>query len=94
MGFSPEYVLDKIKIYEVNVILSNIGRCQKLEWERTRMIAYTIAQVNSTKKIKLTDILKFDWDKATDDLERKMSTADKKRLQEKAREYSKTLQNG
>ena len=34
----------------------------KDSWEQTRLLAYITAQVNSTKKIKLSDILDFYWE--------------------------------
>ena len=35
---------------------------EREEWERTRFEAYIIAQTQSTKKLKPTDIIKFQWD--------------------------------
>ena len=56
---------------------------------------YTLAQVNSSKKLKIKDILKFDWDEETeDDADRTITEEDKKRLSEKAKQYSKIIQNG
>ena len=34
----------------------------KDNWEQARLISYLIAQSNSTKKLKLEDIIKFQWD--------------------------------
>mgnify|MGYP005901341263 CR=1 FL=1 len=59
---SIEYFFDKMQFYELNTILSSLNKSIKNTWEQTRMIAYTIAQCNSTKQLKPTDILKFDWD--------------------------------
>lgn len=35
----------------------------KEDWQRTRLLAYIQAQTNSTKKLKLEDIIKFSWEK-------------------------------
>ena len=43
-------------------VIELIEEKNKSEWEQTRFISYIIAQVNSTKKLKPTDLIKFDWD--------------------------------
>lgn len=50
-------------------------------WEQARLVAYLIAQTNSTKQLKVTDILKFAWDSDTDT---SISNEDVDRLKEKA----------
>ena len=44
-------------------VIELIQEKEKTEWEQTRFLAYITAQVNSTKKLNLTDILSFAWDK-------------------------------
>jgi len=34
----------------------------RTSWEQARLVALTVAQVNSTKTVKPTDIIEFDWD--------------------------------
>lgn len=58
-----EYFLDKMQPYEVSAILEYIDVADKTTWEQTRMQMYITAQVNSTKKLKPTDIMPFTWDK-------------------------------
>lgn len=58
-------------------------------WEQSRLIAYMIAQTNSTKKLKLTDILKFQWDK--EEAETSISNADVDRLREQAKQYEQFI---
>ncbi len=59
----------------------------KDDWEQARLISYLIAQSNSTKKLKLEDIIKFQWDDESerhkdesavtnDDIEQMMREAD------------------
>ncbi len=50
-------------------------------WEQARLVAYLIAQTNSTKQLKVTDILKFAWDSEADT---SISNEDVDRLKEKA----------
>lgn len=62
---SMEYFLDKMKPYELSIICEALHLRVKDSWEQSRMIAYIIAQVNSKKKLKPTDIIKFGWEKET-----------------------------
>ena len=38
---------------------------QRMEWERCRWATCLIIQPNVTKRLKPTDLIKFDWDKKT-----------------------------
>lgn len=93
LKLSPEYVLDKMEIYEVKAFIKYKYFIYKEAWEQTRMLSYIIAACNSTKKLKITDIIKFPWDN-TDKAETNIITQkDIDRLQRKAEEYLKTKQN-
>lgn len=76
MGFDPLYFMDKMKSYEIRLILESRQYRFKDEWERFRVISYITAQGNSTEKLSPEDIITFPWDKKTiietseDDLER------------------------
>ena len=63
---SLEYFLDKMKPYELSIICDSLHLRNKDSWEQARMIAYIMAQVNSTKKLKPTDIIKFGWEDVDD----------------------------
>lgn len=65
-GLSPEYVLDKMQMYEIPAILERISFRYRDSWEQTRMIMYVIAQGNSKKRLTPSDLLSFPWDKETD----------------------------
>lgn len=52
-----------MEMYEVNALIKNQYRRHKDDWEQARLIAYLIAQCNSKKRMKLTDIVKFPWEK-------------------------------
>ena len=59
---SVEYFLDKMKPYELSIICESLHLKVKDSWEQARMISYMIAQTNSTKRLKPTDIIKFAWE--------------------------------
>lgn len=75
-------------MYELPVLLENIHKRKKDEWEQTRFISYLIAQTNSAKKMLPTDLLKFSWD---EDKEQQPETAitnnDIARLRDKAKQF-------
>ena len=57
-------------------------------WEQARLISYLIAQTNSTNKLKLTDILKFNWE---DEVDTSISNEDVERLKQKAQLYEQSF---
>ena len=77
--------------YEVNMILEYIGNVDKTSWEQTRMQMYITGQVNSTKKLKPVDIMKFPWDNIKQDIDTSISNSDINRLTNKAKELEKYL---
>lgn len=62
LGFPPDYVLDEMQTYEIKAVLANSHVRTRDSWEQARMVAYVVAQCNSTKSLKPTDIIKFSWD--------------------------------
>lgn len=84
---SPEYVLDRMQMYEIKPLIESSYLRNKDNWEQARMIAYIMAQSNSTNKIEPTDIIKFSWDKTEEPTV--VSDVDVERLTRKAEEYSK-----
>lgn len=89
-NIAPDYVLDKMQMYEARALIKYDYYSSKDSWEQSRLVAYVIAQVNSSKKIKPTDIMKFEWDNGGNETT-KISDEDVKRLQEKARKYMKYM---
>ena len=59
---SISYFMDDMKFYELSPILKNLNVSVKNDWEIARQISYIIAQTQSTKKIKPSDIMLFPWD--------------------------------
>ena len=88
---SPEYFFDKMQLYELEVILDNLQLRHKQNWEQTRLLAYIIAQSNSTKKINITDVIKFSWDNEKNETIDIMTDEDKDRLKKKSDEIIKEL---
>lgn len=86
LGLNPEYVLDKMTMYEVRAIMRHSHLKEQEQWEQTRLLAYMTAQVNSTKKLKFTDIVKFPWEEEEKEkhTEQQMNDAELKRLKAKA----------
>ena len=78
--------------YEVEACLNGLENKNKAGWEQTRFISYIIAQVNSTKKLKPTDILSFKWDKTEEaGKETIITNEDVQRLKDKANQTLKLL---
>lgn len=71
-------------MYELEPLISNIHKKNKESWEQTRLLAYITAQVNSTKKLKPSDIISFSWDEVSDTT---ISNEDVERLKNKAKQY-------
>lgn len=74
-------------MYELSTLLKNIFRKNKESWEQARLVAYVIAQSNSTKQLKPTDIIKFCWENEEADEETSITKEDITRLREKANKY-------
>lgn len=86
--------MDKMEDYEVNDVISNLSYLDRNDWERSRLNAYVVAQVNSRKQLKPTDIIKFSWD--TEEGIRQdtsISNEDIERLKKKSEQINKQLKN-
>lgn len=88
---SVEYFFDKMQMYEVNTILKQLQYRNKTSWEQTRFNSYINAQINNSKKIKLTDILTFSWDEMKDKPQEEINDSEIKRLKDKAEAYKQIL---
>ena len=80
-----------MKWYEVEACIKGLENKNKTSWEQCRFISYIIAQCNSTKKIKPTDILSFTWDKEDDNKNTMITNEDIERLKNKANQIIKKL---
>lgn len=83
-----------MQFYEIPELVKGLNLKSRESWEQTRLLAYMTAQVNSTKTIKPTDILQFEWDEKEPVEEKMISKEDIKRLSIKTDEVLKKLKNG
>jgi hypothetical protein len=85
--------MDEMRPYEVSIMLNYIDNADKTTWEQARMQMYITAQVNSTKKIKPTDIMNFSWDKLNNQPQQtEISNEDVERLRKRAEQIKKNIQ--
>ncbi len=91
LKYPPDYVLDSMEWYEVDAALKYQYYSYKEDWEQARMISYIVAQVNSKKRLKLEDIIKFPWDGKGGEMEHQISKEDIERLQQMAKNYEKAI---
>ncbi len=88
----PGYVLDEMRMYEIGCLMPFLYLATKDSWEQARLMGYISAQTHSTKQMNVSDIVSFPWEenntKANDTA---MSNADKKRLEEKAKQFENMM---
>ena len=90
----PGYVLDEMRMYEIGCLMPFLYLATKDAWEQARLVGYIGAQTHSTKKMSITDIVSFPWESASATHDTSMSNADKKRLEHKAQELERLMNNG
>ena len=86
-----DYFMDELQDWEVYDIYSMLQYADSASWEQTRWLMYVIAQVNSRKQLKVTDILNFSWDQTQKNIT--ITDDDIKRLKEKAEIIGKQILN-
>ncbi len=84
---SINYYLDVMQPYELYPILSNLHLKVKGDWERTRNIMYAVCQSQSTKHLKVTDIMSLPWDDADNQMVRNVKKV------ELTKEYIERMKN-
>jgi len=93
-GVSPDYFLDKMSFSEVRYFLQGLSMRNRESWEQARILGYIIAQSNSTKELKQTDILRFPWDEEEGGPQANIvSDADMERLRQKAKAIESQLKD-
>ena len=91
-GIDPGYVLDRIQTYEIEALIENMWMKSKESWEQARLQAYLTAQVNSTKKIDMTEFMTFPWEKMeTDKIED--SKEEREALMKEMKEWENIMNN-
>ena len=82
-----------MEFYEIRAIMKYQHYAHKDEWEQARFISYLIAQVNSKNKLKLKDIIEFEWDKDIDEMSNSVSNEEIAKLRKEAQNVALLLQN-
>jgi len=90
----PGYVLDEMRMYEIGCLMPFLYLATKDAWEQARLVGYIGAQTHSTKRMSVTDVVRFPWESADGGHDTVMSNADKQRLEAKARQLEKMMNNG
>lgn len=81
-----------MEMYEVRAVMDYEYLAHKDSWEQARLVAYLVAQSNSSKRINLTDIAKFYWEKDSASANNTaLSNKDKERLKGLANQYKQLL---
>ncbi len=83
--------MDQLQDWEVYDFYNMLQYADANSWEQTRWLMYVIAQVNSRKQLKVTDILNFSWDQTQKNTT--ITDDEIKRLKEKADIIGKKLFN-
>lgn len=83
--------MDQLQDWEVYDFYDMLQYADVTSWEQTRWLMYVIAQVNSRKQLKVTDILNFSWDQTQKNIT--ITDDDIKRLKEKAEIIGKQILN-
>ena len=89
-GIAPDYFLDKMDFIEVESFIDGLNRRNREAWEQTRLLGFIIAQSNSTKTLKQTDILRFPWDEE-EKKDTSVTDEEMQRLRAKAKEVESQL---
>lgn len=79
---------------EVRCFLEGLSRRHRESWEQTRIVAYVIAQANSTKDLEPSDVLCFPWDEKEVHRQTTVTDAEMERLREKAKLIEKEINHG
>ena len=79
-----------MEFIEGESVLDGLNRRNRESWEQTRLLGYIIAQSNSTKTLKQTDILRFPWDEE-EKKDTSVTNEDMKRLRAKAKALESQL---
>lgn len=82
--------MDNLQDWEVYDIYNMLQYADAPQWEQTRWLMYVVAQVNSRKHLKLSDILQFAWD-SDGSSAKTISTEDVERLRKQAKEIEKSI---
>ena len=85
---SLEYFMDKMEEWEVVELYDVVGYAEYSSWEQTRLILSCYADTKKVKK--LSDIIKFPWDKdGQNDKSKEMTNEQRDKLRKMSEDYAK-----
>lgn len=87
----PQYVMDEMRMYEIGCLMPFLYLASKDSWEQARLMGYISAQTHSAKKMSVSDIMAFPWEKDNATHDTSISNADKRRLEEKAKQLERIM---
>lgn len=87
-----EYFMSALQNFEVELLYENLKYTDRPSWEQTRLLAFILAQVNSKKRLEMTDIMSFPWEENYEEKNIEMSNEDRDKLRAKAAMFEKILQ--
>lgn len=93
LHYPPQYVLDQMQMYEAQVAMKYGYYAYKDIWEAGRLNAYMTAQVNSTRRLDMTEMLPFPWEEKEEEKSDNITKEDIERLKKQAEEYIKHKNN-
>lgn len=93
LGLPPEYIWDKMEMYEADLYASNMNLKWREQWEMTRFLSYITCNSAPFRKreVKMHDIIKFSWDDEHKEDVKPMTKEEYERLQAKAAKIEKLL---
>lgn len=88
MGIDPEYVLDRMEVYEIQALMEHQDYRDRDAWERARLISLISAQCHSSKELKPENIMVFPWDEEVrQERQRAATDEEQKRIEAKMQAF-------
>ncbi len=96
-GLDPEYVLDRMGMFELHILVQNLWRAKQDDWEIARQSIFTSAKVmGGVKGSNPRKFMPLPWDNlegSTGNNEPLPTKEDIERLKQKAKEYGTRFSN-
>lgn len=67
LGYTPDYVLDKMQMYEIVPIIQHLHLKVKDSWEQSRLIAWSSLAPHQKNPKPIEDFMSFSWEKSEED---------------------------
>lgn len=82
-----------MEFFEIRALMKYQYYAHKDNWEQARLISYLVAQTNSKKKLKLSDIMEFPWDRDNEFAKQQVSNEEISKLRNEAKNVAEQLKN-